>query len=212
RTSHTKALAARAEGRLTAEVVPVGGVVDDQHPRVLRADVMARLRPAFTPGGTVTVANACPVSDGAAMTAVVPEHVRRAAGLPGLAVVASAVVGCDPASPGWGPVPAVRAVLERAGAGLDDVAVVEVVEAFAGQVLAVTDALGLDATGTDAHRVCPDGGAIALGHPWGATGAVLVVRLFTRLVRGGAAAGTLGLATAAVGGGMGVALLVRVVR
>jgi acetyl-CoA C-acetyltransferase len=88
---------------------------------------------------------------------------------------------------------------------------VELVEAFAAQVLAVTDALGLDPLGADAGRVCPGGGALALGHPWGATGAVVVTRLFTRLVRGGAPPGTLGLAAAAVGGGMGVAALFEVV-
>ncbi|RIQ24278.1 acetyl-CoA C-acyltransferase, partial [Jiangella rhizosphaerae] len=131
---------------------------------------------------------------------------------PGLRLVAGAVVGCDPRLPGWGPVPAVHRVLAAARVSLRDVAAVEIVEAFAGQVLAVTDALGLDPLGRDTGLVCADGGALALGHPWGASGAVVVVRLFSRLVRGGAPAGTLGLATAAIGGGMGVAGLFEVVR
>ncbi|MCF6476963.1 acetyl-CoA C-acyltransferase, partial [Nonomuraea sp. MG754425] len=109
------------------------------------------------------------------------------------------------------PVPAIRRVLARTGVGVARVEAVEIVEAFAAQVLAVTDALGLDPLEADAGRVCPDGGALALGHPWGATGAVVVTRLFTRLVRAAAPPGTLGLAAAAVGGGMGVAALFEVV-
>ncbi len=85
-------------------------------------------------------------------------------------------------------------------------------EAFAAQVLATTDALGLDPMGADSGRVCPDGGALALGHPWGASGAVAVTRLFSTLVVGGHPAGTLGLAAAAIGGGMGIAIVVEVVR
>jgi len=228
--SHARALAAHAGGRFDAETVAVGRegsrLARDERARRLDPAVVARLSPAFTPDGTVTAATASPVSDGAALLAVVPETVRHAFGIPGLRVVASATVGCDPALPGWGPVPAVRAVLDRAGARLDDVAAVEIVEAFAAQVLAVTDALGLDplgdGAGTDAdrrgvgpggdERVCADGGALALGHPWGASGAVSVVRLYSRLVRAQAPAGSLGLATAAVGGGLGVAALVEVVR
>ena len=193
---------------------PGRALARDERARRLDPAVLARLSPVFTPGGTVTVATASPVSDGASAVAVVPEGVRRGLGIPGLRVLASATVGCDPALPGWGPVPAVRAALDRAGARLDDVAAVEVVEAFAAQVLAVTDALGLDPLGDpdDDARVCADGGALALGHPWGASGAVSVVRLFSRLVRAGAPAGTLGLATAAVGGGLGVAAVLEVVR
>lgn len=208
--SHARVLAAQAAGVFDGEVVPLDGVDRDEHARPLDPALLARLRPAFTPDGTVTAASSSPISDGAAVLALVPERLRAHA--PGLRVVAGAVVGCDPALPGWGAVPAVREVLARAGVDLADVAVVEIVEAFAAQVLAVTDALGLDALGADAARVCPDGGAIALGHPWGASAAVSVVRLFSRLVRGGAPAGTLGVATAAVGGGMGVAVLVEVVR
>ncbi|MGP3932017.1 thiolase family protein [Nonomuraea sp. KM88] len=207
--SHAAALAAREAGRFEGEIVPVGGRADDQRPRPLRASSLARLPAAFVAGGTVTAGNASPVSDGAAAVAIVPDHLR--AGLPGMRLVAGSVVGCDPGLPGWGPVPAVRRVLARAEVEMERVAAVEIVEAFAAQVLAVTDALGLDPLGADGERVCPDGGALALGHPWGASGAVVVARLFTRLVRGGAPPGTLGLATAAVGGGLGVAALFEVV-
>ncbi|MBP2702250.1 thiolase family protein [Microbispora sp. RL4-1S] len=207
--SHTRALAARDAGRFDREIVPIEGRTADQRPRSLRAASLARLPAAFVPGGTVTAGNSSPVSDGAAAVAVVPGRLR--AGLPGLRLVAGAVVGCDPALPGWGPVPAVRRVLRRAGVELDRVAAVEIVEAFAAQVLAVTDELGLDPLGADADRVCADGGALALGHPWGASGAVVVARLFGRLAAAGAPPGTLGLAAVAVGGGQGLAALFEVV-
>ncbi|GAA3072011.1 thiolase family protein [Streptosporangium carneum] len=209
--SHAKALAAREAGRFEQEIVTIDGRRDDQWPRALRMRSLSRLPAAFVPGGTVTAGNSSPVSDGAAAVAVVPERLRAAEGLAGLRLRAGAVVGCDPGLPGLGPVLAVRRVLRRAGVGLERVAAVEIVEAFAAQVLAVTDALGLDPLGPDADRVCADGGALALGHPWGATGAVVVTRLFSRLVRSGAPSGTLGLATAAVGGGLGVAALFEVV-
>ena len=109
--------------------------------------------------------------------------------------------------PGLGPVPAVRAVLSAAGLTLADVGTVEMTEAFASQVLACTDALDLDVLGTDADTLCPDGGAIALGHPWGASGALLMVRLFATMVRRDGP--RFGLATCAVGGGQGVATLVE---
>ncbi|MEV0824928.1 thiolase family protein [Nonomuraea rubra] len=207
--SHARALAARQAGRFEQEIVPVGGRHDDQRPRPLREASLARLPAAFVAGGTVTAGNSSPVSDGAAAVAIVPERLR--AGLPGMRLVAGAVVGCDPGLPGWGPVPAIRRVLARTGVDMERVAAVEIVEAFAAQVLAVTDALGLDPLGGDDGRVCPDGGALALGHPWGATGAVVVTRLFSRLVRAAAPPGTLGLAAAAVGGGLGVAALFEVV-
>lgn len=206
--SHARTLAARAAGVFDAELVPVAGVTADDRPRAVGAAALARLRPAFTPGGTVTAGNACGISDGAAAVALVDEATRAGAGLPGLRVLATRVVGVDPALPGLGPVPAVRGVLADAGRDLGDVEVVEVVEAFAAQVLACTDALGLDVFGADADRVCPAGGALALGHPWGASGALLVVRLFARLVRDPRARpGDLGVAACAVGGGQGVALL-----
>ncbi|MGN9844945.1 thiolase family protein [Nonomuraea sp. H19] len=203
--SHARALAARFD----AEIVPIEGRAADQRPRPLRPATLARLPAAFVAGGTVTAGNSSPVSDGAAAVAIVPERLR--AGLPGMRLVAGSVVGCDPELPGWGPVPAVRRVLARAGVDMGRIAAVEIVEAFAAQVLAVTDALGLDPLEADDERVCAGGGALALGHPWGATGAVVVTRLFTRLVRASSPPGTLGLAAAAVGGGLGVAALFEVV-
>jgi acetyl-CoA C-acetyltransferase len=213
--SHARAVAARAAGTFEDELVPVGGLSDDDRPRAnLTAHTLARFRPAFADGGTVTAGNSCGINDGAAAVAVVSEAVRARAGLPGLRILATAACGVDPATPGLGPVPAVGAVLDRSGLSMADVDVLEITEAFAAQVLACTDALGLDALGGDAERVCPDGGAIALGHPWGASGALLVVRLFSRLVRQArgvpaADAPRYGVATCAIGGGQGIAVLVE---
>ncbi|GAB2673821.1 thiolase family protein [Thalassiella azotivora] len=203
--SHARVLRARDTGALDAELVAVAGLERDERPRRVREEVLARMPAAFGAGGTVTAGNACGVSDGAAVVAVVPERVRRALGVPGLALRGWVAAGVDPNLPGLGPVPAVRRLLAATGTGLADVGVLEVTEAFAAQVLAATDALGLDALDGDADRVCPDGGAIALGHPWGASGAALLVRLFTRLVRQDGP--RLGVATCAVGGGQGLALL-----
>ena len=209
--SHARAVATGLAGGFDAELVPVGGVERDDRPRAgLDAARLARFRPAFSPGGTVTAGNACGVNDGAAAVAVVADAVRARTGQPGLRVLATAAVGGDPAMPPLAAAPAVRAVLARAGRALDEVAVLEVTEAFAAQLLACTDELGLDPLGADAERVCPDGGAIALGHPWSASGALLVVRLFGRLVRRpGVRPGTLGLAACAIGGGQGLAVLVE---
>jgi acetyl-CoA C-acetyltransferase len=208
--SHRLAVAAIHAGRYDDELVEVAGCRRDDRPRPrLDAAVLARMPAAFVPGGTVTAGNSCGINDGAAVLALVPEEVRAAAGVPGLRILATAAVGVDPALPGLGPVPAVRALLRRAGLPLAAVDVVELTEAFAAQVLACTDELGLDPLGADAGRVCPDGGAIALGHPWGASGALLVVRLFARLVRQGL--GRYGVAACAVGGGQGVAVLVEAV-
>lgn len=208
--SHRLTVATAESGAFDAEIVPVGGVTQDERPRRrLRQDVLARMPGAFTPGGSVTAGNSCGVSDGAAVVAVVPEHVRGTLGVPGLAIRGAVARGVDPRWPGLGPVPAVTSLLERTGISLHDVTVVEMTEAFAAQVLACTDALGLEPLGADTHRVCPQGGAIALGHPWGASGALLLVRLFAQLVRAETPTGTLGLATCAVGGGQGLALLVE---
>ncbi|HEV7185087.1 MAG TPA: acetyl-CoA C-acyltransferase, partial [Leifsonia sp.] len=149
----------------------------------------------------------CRISDGAAAVLLAPD--TAATTVPRLALLAHATVGCDPSLPGLGAAFAVTAALEQAGATLAQVAGFEIVEAFAAQILAVLDRLGL---ADDDARVCSDGGALALGHPWGASGAVGVVRLFSRLVRGGAPAGTLGVAAASIGGGMGVAAVFEVRR
>lgn len=206
--SHHRACAAADRGRFAAELVEVAGAARDARPRrALTSATLARFRPAFADGGTVTAGNSCGISDGAAAVAMVPESRRAELGVPGLAVRVHAVVGVDPHLPGLGPVPAVHAVLGAAGLTLDDVGVVEVTEAFAAQVLACTDALGLDVLGPDADRLNPDGGAIALGHPWGASGALLVVRLVSTMLRSHGP--RFGIATCAVGGGQGVATLVE---
>ncbi|MFZ5846628.1 MAG: thiolase family protein [Actinomycetota bacterium] len=202
-TSHVRAHATQEAGGFDAEIVPVAGVRRDDRPRPgMSAARLARLRPTFRDGGTVTAGNACGVNDGAAAVAVVDAATHGELGLPGLRMLSTATVGVDPNRPGIGIVPAVRSALDRAGLTLDDIDAVELNEAFAGQVLACCDELGLDP-----ERVCPDGGALALGHPWGASGAVLVVRLFSRLVRQDG--GRHGLAAIAVGGGQGVAMVVQ---
>lgn len=210
--SHARAVAAADDGRFDAEIVPVAGMTDDDRPRRgLTTALLRRFRPVFGEGGTATAGNSCGINDGAAAVAVLPESVRAAAGLPGLRILGTAVAGVDPATPGLGPVPAVEQVLGRAGLTIADVAVLEVTEAFAAQVLACTAALGLDPLGADADRVCPQGGAIALGHPWGASGALLMVRLFDTLVRRPASVGRYGVAACAIGGGQGIAVLVEAV-
>jgi acetyl-CoA C-acetyltransferase len=200
--SHRLAVAAAEAGAFADELVAVAGVTGDDRPRAgLTEAKLARLRPAFDPAGTVTVGTSCGVNDGAAAVALAP----GSAGLPGLRVLGAASIGVDPNRPGIGLVPAVRHALRYAGLGIDDLDVIEVNEAFAGQVLACYDELGVDP-----DRVCRQGGALALGHPWGASGAVLVVRLFTQLVR--QSAGRYGLAAIAAGGGQGTALVVEACR
>lgn len=199
--SHERATAATAAGRFAEEIVPTAGLTTDERPRAgLTRERLARFPAAFRDGGTVTVGNACGISDGAAVVALAPGSDPR----PGLRVLATASAGVDPNRPGTGIVPAVQHALGRAGIGLEAMDVIEFNEAFAGQVLACYDELGIDP-----GRACRHGGALALGHPWGASGAILVVRLFTQLVRQGA--GRYGLAAIAAGGGQGTALVVEAV-
>lgn len=205
RRSHERALASR--DHVAAELVDIGVLAQDQRPRELSAQSLARMPAAFTPGGTVTAGNACGVSDGAAIVAIVPEWWRAERGIPGLTVRSHSTVGVSPLLPGLGPEPAIRRVIADAQLSVSDIDVLEITEAFASVLLATTDSLGLDALGSDAERICPLGGAIALGHPWGASGAILMVRLFTELVR--MRRGTRGVAACAVGGGMGIATLVE---
>jgi acetyl-CoA C-acetyltransferase len=212
--SHRLSVAAREEGVFAAELVPVvaaAGVTRDERPRPrMTRDLLGRFPAVFAEGGSVTAGNSCGISDGAAAVAVVSEQVRRRLGFPGLRVLDSTVAGVDPALPGLGPVPAVRNLLSRNGLSLDVTRVLEITEAFAAQVLACTDELGLDPFDpVGLPQVCPQGGAIGLGHPWGASGALLAVRLFAELVRAPAPDGALGVATCAVGGGQGIAVLVQ---
>jgi 3-oxoadipyl-CoA thiolase len=183
------------------ELVPVGDVVRDEHPRPdTSLEKLASLKPAFREGGTVTAGNSSGVNDGAA--ALVIASVERASELgiePLGAFVGSAVAGVDPRVMGIGPVPAVRKLLARAGVDIADIDLVELNEAFASQSLVVIRELGLDPS-----RVNVNGGAIAIGHPLGMSGARLVVTLLHELRRRG---GRYGLATLCVGVGQGQAAL-----
>ena len=193
--------AANAAGKFDDELVPVGEVVVDEHPRPeTNAEALAKLKPAFRPGGTVTAGNASGINDGAAALVIASEERARELGVEPLgAFVGSAVAGVDPRVMGIGPIPAVRKLLERTGIAADDIDLVELNEAFASQSLAVVRELGLDE-----ERVNVNGGAIALGHPLGMSGARLVVSLLHELHRRD---GRYGLATLCVGVGQGVATL-----
>jgi acetyl-CoA acetyltransferase family protein len=198
--SQERAATAWREGRFDREVLPVAGVARDEGIRASTRDGLAALRPAFRPAGRHTAGNSSQISDGAA--AVVLASADRAAGLgarPRARIVAQATVGVDPVLKLTGPIPATRAVLRRAGLTLADVDLVEVNEAFASVVLAW--AAELDA---DLDRVNVNGGAIALGHPVGATGARLVTTAVHELARRG---GGHALVTMCCGGGLGTATL-----
>ena len=192
---------ADAAGRFADELVPVGEVARDEHPRPdTSAEKLAELRPAFREGGTVTAGNSSGINDGAAALVIASESRARAAGADPLGTfVASATAGVDPRVMGLGPVPAVRKLLARTGIDVADLDLVELNEAFASQSLVVIRELGLDR-----ERVNVNGGAIALGHPLGMSGARLVVTLLHELRRRG---GRYGLATLCVGVGQGQAAL-----
>ena len=163
---------------------------------------LAKLPPAFGKDGFVTAGNASGIVDGAAAVVVTTEERARAKGIVPLGrLVADAVVGCDPAEMGLGPVGACRAALKKAGLTLDDIDLIEVNEAFAGQILGVVKELGIDR-----EKLNVNGGAIALGHPLGASGARLTLTLLKELRRRGK---RWGLASACIGGGQGIALVVE---
>jgi len=193
--------AAAAAGRFDDELVGVNGVTRDEHPRPdTTAERLGALQPVFREGGTVTAGNASGINDGAAALVVASEEKARELGAEPLgAFVGSAVAGVDPRVMGIGPIPAVRKLLERTGVGTDQLDLVELNEAFASQSLVVIRDLGLDE-----EKVNVKGGAIALGHPLGMSGARLVVSLLHELRRRG---GTYGLATLCVGVGQGQAAL-----
>ena len=201
--SHQRAVAATEAGRFAAEIVPVGDVRVDEGPRASTSlEKLATLRTVFRPDGIVTAGSSSPLSDGAAAIVVASEEAVERHGLtPRARVVASASAGVQPHVMGLGPVPATQKVLSRAKWDLGDVGAVELNEAFAAQSLAVIRRLGLSE-----DVVNRDGGAIALGHPLGCSGARLVVTLLGRMERENAARG---LATLCVGVGQGVAMLVE---
>jgi 3-oxoadipyl-CoA thiolase len=193
--------AAAAACRFDDELVPVNGVERDEHPRPdTSAEKLAALKPAFREGGTVTAGNASGINDGAAALVIASEEKARELGIEPLGrFVASAVAGVDPRVMGIGPVPAVRKLLDRAGLSVEELDLVELNEAFASQSLAVIRELGLDE-----EKVNVNGGAIAIGHPLGMSGARLVVSLLHELRRRRA---RYGVATLCVGVGQGQAAL-----
>ncbi len=192
---------ATASGRFRDELVPVGDLEQDEHPRPdTTLEKLASLKPAFRPDGTVTAGNSSGLNDGAAALVIASEEKARELGAEPLgAFVGSAVAGVDPRVMGIGPVPAVRKLLDRLGIDAAEIALVELNEAFASQSLAVIRELGLDP-----ERVNVNGGAIALGHPLGMSGARLVVSLLHELRRRD---GRYGVATMCVGVGQGQAAL-----
>jgi len=216
--SQQRASAARDSGHFDREIVGVdipevhdagGNVVEahtvtrDDGPRPgTTVETLAELKPAFRPDGTVTAGNACPLNDGAAAVLVMSEDKARGLGLEARArIVASSVAAIRPEIMGLGPIPAIRAVLEAAGMTIDDIDVVEMNEAFAAQVVPCRDELGIDP-----ETLNINGGAIALGHPFGTTGARIMTTLLNNL---DAVEGTLGLESMCVAGGMGQAMIVE---
>ena len=199
--SHRRWAAAQEAGRFADELVPVGEVDRDEHPRPdTSLEKLATLKPAFREGGTITAGNASGINDGAAALVIASEEKARELGVEPLGrFVASAVAGVDPRYMGVGPVPAVQKLLARAGIEAADLDLVELNEAFASQSLQVIRELGLDP-----ERVNVNGGAIALGHPLGMSGARLVVSLLHELRR---REGRYGLATLCVGVGQGQAAI-----
>jgi len=211
-TSQQRAASAAASGVHAEEIVPVSIpqrsgepiVVDrDEHPRPdTTAAALAKLKPAFVADGTVTAGNASGINDGAAALLVVESERARALGLkPYARIVATAVAGVDPSVMGAGPIPAIKKLLERTGLTVADIDRVELNEAFASQAVACITELGLDPAKTNVH-----GGAIALGHPLGASGARMATTLVRELRRSG---GRYGIAAMCVGVGQGIAMLVE---
>lgn len=209
--SHRRAVEAAVAGRFAREIVPVETATDlvsrDECPRANASlETLQRLKPVFVEGGTVTAGNACPINDGAAVVLVTNLAEAQRLGVSfALEFVDAATAGVDPKLLGLGPVPAMQKLKARQSA-LDPAKVdfIEFNEAFASQVLGSLDQLDIAA-----ERVNLDGGAIALGHPYGASGAILTVRLFSQMLA--SPKGTEGLAMMGVGGGMGIVTLFRAV-
>ena len=211
--SQARAAAAQKSGLFAEEIVPVTipaakgdpvVVSRDEHPRETSMDALARLKPVVKAGGTVTAGNASGVNDGSAALLLASETAARRFDLtPRARVVAMATAGVAPRIMGIGPAPATKKLLERAGLTIDQIDVIELNEAFAAQGVAVLRELGLP---DDAPHVNPNGGAIALGHPLGASGARLALTLANQLTR---TRGRYGIATMCIGVGQGIALLIE---
>ncbi len=211
--SQERAVAAQSRGFFAREISPYerddGTVVEhDDGPRPSSTlEKLRALEPAFKPGGVVTAGNSCPLNDGAAAVMVMSDERAEQLGVTPLArIVASSVSGVAPEIMGVGPIEAVRKVLKTAGMSIDDIDVMELNEAFAAQVLPVCREVGIDPFG---DRFNPNGGAIALGHPYGMTGARIMNTLINQLAT---ADKTIGLETMCVGGGQGMAMIVERLR
>ncbi len=205
--SQRRAAAAIAAGHFQSEIAPYdvpsrkGPVVfdTDEHPKATTLEALAGLKPAFRKDGTVTAGNASGINDGAAALVLARADAAQAAGLkPRARLLGYAVAGVPAGVMGYGPIPAVEALLARTGLTLDDFDLIESNEAFAAQAIAVNRGLGLDP-----EKVNPDGGAVALGHPVGATGAILTVKALHALERKGQRRA---IVTMCIGGGQGIAL------
>lgn len=208
--SQERAAAAIAEGRFASQIAPVEVRVKrdtvafevDEHPKATSLEVLAGLRPVFQKDGSVTAGNASGINDGAGAVVLATAEAAEKAGLkPRARVLGYAHAGVRPEVMGIGPIPAVRNLLERTGLSPEDFDVIESNEAFAAQALAVSNDLGFDPA-----RVNPNGGAIALGHPVGATGAIITVKALYELERTG---GSKALITMCIGGGQGIALAIE---
>jgi acetyl-CoA C-acetyltransferase len=208
--SQTRAARAIAEGRFKDQIVPVEVRVrrdmvafnTDEHPKATTPEALAGLRAVFQKDGTVTAGNASGINDGAGALVLARAEAAEKAGLkPRARVLGYAHAGVRPEVMGIGPVPAVEKLLARTGLKINDFDVIESNEAFAAQALAVNKGLGLDAT-----KVNPNGGAIALGHPVGATGAIITIKALYELSRTG---GSKALVTMCIGGGQGIALAIE---
>ncbi|HVL94426.1 MAG TPA: acetyl-CoA C-acyltransferase [Solirubrobacteraceae bacterium] len=207
-TSQNRAVEARESGHFDREIVPVvlpdgTEVARDDGPRPgTTMEKLSQLKPVFREDGTVTAGNACPLNDGAAATLIMSEEKASKLGLtPRARIVASWVSSLRPEVMGLGPIPAIRGVLEQAGLTIDDMDIVEINEAFAAQIVPCRDELGIDP-----EKLNPFGGAIALGHPFGMTGARIMTTLLNGLETTG---GRYGLESMCVAGGMGQAMIVE---
>ncbi|MGI9100290.1 MAG: acetyl-CoA C-acyltransferase [Solirubrobacteraceae bacterium] len=207
--SQTRAVDAQASGHYDREIVAVtlpdgGAYTRDDGPRPnTTMEKLAALKPVFDPDhGTVTAGNACPLNDGAAAVLVMSEEKAAALGLkPRARIIASTVAAIRPEIMGLGPIPAIQALLKQTGMTMDDIDIVEINEAFAAQIVPCMEELGIDE-----DKLNPFGGAIALGHPFGMTGARIMTMLLNNLY---ATDGTIGLETMCVAGGMGQAMIVE---